>query len=606
MTEGKHCDICDEVFVKQNVIDALGHTEVIDKAVSPTCTETGLTEGKHCSVCNDVLVEQTVVNALGHTEVIDKAIAPTCTEPGLTESKHCAVCYKELIKPEVIPANGHHYVNYTCTACGDKIQATPDEYFIFKELANGTYSIKVKNSENLPADVIIPSTYNGKAVTRIAEKGFYACRSLKSVTIPDSITNINAEAFSSCMYLTSVIMPDSVTSIGPSAFSSCHYLTNIYISNKVTYIHENTFKHCSSLTSLVIPDSVTYIECGALYGCISLQELTIPFTGRTAKKSEIECRNFFGWIFGYKTYETTTNNFKLKNNVQYSEWRKNSSGQWCYLVYEYNIPDSLSKVTVTGNAHEYAFTNCKYLTCLSFSGNTTSIPAYDFFGGCQYLGTIVIGSKVTAVDGGIFAKSNRQMNIIVESGNTNYHSQNGCLIETEAKKLICGNKYSTIPDDGSVTVIGESAFEGSYLEILDIPECITKIENSAFADCHYLYKINYYAKNCSVNSTTFSNGNRVFYNAGSECSGITLTIGKNVERLHVCLFEPTYPISSHGPNVKTVIFEYGRETEVLGFSAFNYMSNVKTVYYWGTKDDWDKIYRDYLFSSAVIHYRSST
>lgn len=46
---------------------AIPHTEVVDKAVEPTCTKTGLTEGKHCSVCSAVLVKQEVVKALGFT-----------------------------------------------------------------------------------------------------------------------------------------------------------------------------------------------------------------------------------------------------------------------------------------------------------------------------------------------------------------------------------------------------------------------------------------------------------------------------------------------------------------------------------------------------------
>ena len=106
LTEGKHCSVCSAVLVEQKVVPAKGHTEVIDKAVEPTCTKTGLTEGKHCLVCSAVLVEQEVVPAKGHTEVIDKAVEPTCTETGLTEGKHCSVCSAVLMEQKVVPALG--------------------------------------------------------------------------------------------------------------------------------------------------------------------------------------------------------------------------------------------------------------------------------------------------------------------------------------------------------------------------------------------------------------------------------------------------------------------------------------------------------------------
>ena len=58
------------------------------------------------------------------------------------------------------------------------------------------------------------------------------CKSLNSVTIPDSVTSIVDYAFSRCTSLQSVTIPDSVTSIGGSAFYGCRSLQSVFISHK--------------------------------------------------------------------------------------------------------------------------------------------------------------------------------------------------------------------------------------------------------------------------------------------------------------------------------------------------------------------------------------
>lgn len=72
--------------------EALGHTIIVDAAVEPTCTENGLTEGSHCEVCNEIIISQNDVEKLEHTvgewELTDEA---TLTDNG-TETMYCTVC----------------------------------------------------------------------------------------------------------------------------------------------------------------------------------------------------------------------------------------------------------------------------------------------------------------------------------------------------------------------------------------------------------------------------------------------------------------------------------------------------------------------------------
>ena len=113
LTDGTTCSICSQVVVAQQIIPALGHTEVTDKAVDATCTEDGLTEGKHCSVCNTVIVSQKTVPA-AHKVVVDPAVEPTCTEDGFTEGKHCSACDTVIVAQETLPA-GHKFGEWDIT-----------------------------------------------------------------------------------------------------------------------------------------------------------------------------------------------------------------------------------------------------------------------------------------------------------------------------------------------------------------------------------------------------------------------------------------------------------------------------------------------------------
>ena len=325
------------------------HVEVVDAAVEPTCTETGLTEGKHCSVCGEVLVAQEVVEALGHSYE-STVTPPTATADGSIEytCPNCDDSYTEAIVPTefTVTSENREMVGYTgatgevldipavfqndgvwyrvtsigdfaFTGCTDLILLTiPESVTSIGESAfedcTGLTSIIIPGSvmsigegalwsctslssitvdennlvyhsindcliETATGTLIFgcQSSVIPDSVTSIGDSAFTLCSGLTSITIPNSVTNIGAFAFDCCTGLTSIIIPDSVTSIGEGAFAGSG-LTNITIPDSIMSISDWAFYECKDLTSITIPDSVTSIGSRAFYGCTGLTSVTIP------------------------------------------------------------------------------------------------------------------------------------------------------------------------------------------------------------------------------------------------------------------------------------------------------------------------------------------
>lgn len=182
---------------------------------------------------------------------------------------------------------------------------------------------------------------------------------------------------------------------------------------------------------------------------------------------------------------------------------------------------------------QYKFRYNKNITKVEIPDNITNIAA-SAFEYCTNIISIVISKRTTTIGSNAFYNCSSLTSIVVREGNTKYHSSGNCLIETKTKILILGCSTSVIPTDGSVTSIGNDAFNGcKSLTSITIPTSVTSIGNNAFRACSGLTSIiipnnvssieNYAFSFCSnITSITIPNsvtkiGSYAFYN----CSSLT-------------------------------------------------------------------------------------
>ena len=393
--------------------------------------------------------------------------------------------------------------------------------------------------EDYAGDINIPKIvmFDGVpyCVTSIDGEAFIDCKSLTSITIPDSVTSIGYYAFLGCdllkqnpiqeiefdnatyrllmhnhvaMLLTAkdseiIDIPAEipyegvsyrVVSIDPGAFAGISSLTSITIPNSVTSIGDESFADCDLLKSITISESVTSISNSAFANCYSLTSIVVA-EGNTVYDSRENCNAIIEkstntLIFGcqkttipnsvkrigdHAFYGCSLTSITIPNSVTSIG---KGAFQSCSKLANITIPDS---VTTIG---ESAFKNCESLTFVTIPCSVTSIGEGATFQGCTSLKSVQWNAINCTIDktsdGHYYPPFHNLSSIKNFTFGNNVKSIPACLCYE-----LSGLTSIVIPD--GVTNIGKSSFKGcSSLKAIDVPDSVMIIEAGAFQECKSL------------------------------------------------------------------------------------------------------------------------
>lgn len=296
--------------------------------------------------------------------------------------------------------------NLVWTSGGEILTPTDSSYFTFTLLDNGTYSIAAKDITTLPKDVVLPDTYEGKAVTVIADDAFGNGSlkevSVKSIYIPASITRIGDDAFMACITLTKIQLGkgSNLTSIGSRAFMGVGYnvgLTfNLEEATRLSTIDCMAFDN-AWLKEIIIPDSVTSIGWSAFEFTNLLKQIIIPASVITMGHNVFESCDALTIIYCEATEKP-------------SGWDENWNSDNIPVVWGYVKPTDDIYFTFTELADGTYSIKAKDVNNLpskigipsSYKGKAVTSIDSSAFRDCKNLISIVIPDSVTSIGDNAF------------------------------------------------------------------------------------------------------------------------------------------------------------------------------------------------------------
>ena len=449
--------------------------------------------------------------------------------------------------------------------------------YTLKQADDGSFYYSVTgHSDELNAEIVIPSALGGCPVRAIGNAVFKGCTALSSVTISNGVTSIGERAFNQCWDLSSITIPNSVRTIGESVFGQCTNLSSITIPGGVTSIGNGIFYDCRNLndikvvvmdfsefcnnitvgafdisgalgidisiqlidedeneiTEYIIPNSVTTIGNSAFKNCDGLTTITIPNSVTSIGAGAFEnCSGLTSIKIGNGVSRIGNRAFAKCGNLTSVKMGKNVSsvGEFafngCSSLVSITLPDVLESI------EDGAFRDCSALTSANVPGSVQTI-GQEAFRGCGNLATVGLEDGLTAIGKDAFTNCalasitipNSVTSIGEAAFTLNYNLTTAILgdgiteISDRMFKQCTALTSVTIPDD--VTDIGREAFNGcTSLTSIKLPESLTSLGESVFYGCP-LKSIELPNSFTVIPENLFSNNNFQYIKLGNNVKSI--------------------------------------------------------------------------------------
>ena len=374
--------------------------------------------------------------------------------------------------------------------------------------------------------------------TDIEEKTFLGCSSLENIRLPNTIREFGYYAFSGCKSLKKINIPTNLYSLRDCSLDTCESLEEITVNGEGNYYTSEDgvlfnkdktglvlFPQGSNKISYTIPANTEYIDSNGLSSCIGLQEINVEneninYTSEDGLLYNKDKTALLSYPAGKKqnTYnvpETVTSisaNFSKCQYLNYITIPKNVHSIGGFYPEECFYCTSLKEINVDSNNTKFCseegvlfnkdktklicYPASKELEEYIIPEGTTQVAS---LAKCKNLKRLTISSTVSYISNtqGIMDLNECESleEITVNSGNTNFYSENGVLFEMDSngeKILVCypaGKKDSSYVIPDGVTGIVGSLAHCRNLKTLTIPSSVTNLYYSTFDGCKDLHVI---------------------------------------------------------------------------------------------------------------------